>query len=331
MPCLVAAPTVVPYHAGQEEYFNGLLTEENTKIALINPTLCALGWQVDKPEEVSMEFRLNRADDPVDYALLVAGKPALLVEAKALGQNLLDHKAEKWANQIMGYAGTDGVTWVVLTDGDEYRIYNATVPVPFDQKLFRSVRISDPATRPEETLLLLSKDKINDINEQWQEHFADSRVRAAVKTLFSPPPNPLLTSFVKKQVQGTGLTLGQIKASLARMVASFELPVDPAAVEPMKAMPNGGGGVRVPSVPGKVGDEKLSDAAAEVLVKSKEPMTAQQMIDKMAADGLWSSPASKRPATTLTARIGEEIKDKGEESRFIRVGRGLYSYNAGGR
>jgi membrane-bound inhibitor of C-type lysozyme len=25
MPCLVAAPTVVPYHAGQEEYFNGLL------------------------------------------------------------------------------------------------------------------------------------------------------------------------------------------------------------------------------------------------------------------------------------------------------------------
>jgi catechol 2,3-dioxygenase-like lactoylglutathione lyase family enzyme len=29
MPCLVATPTVVPYHAGQEGYFNGLLGDGN--------------------------------------------------------------------------------------------------------------------------------------------------------------------------------------------------------------------------------------------------------------------------------------------------------------
>ena len=38
----------------------------------------------------------------------------------------------------MGYAIVAGVEWVVLTDGNEYRIYNTHAPVPVAEKLFHS-------------------------------------------------------------------------------------------------------------------------------------------------------------------------------------------------
>ena len=59
----------------------------------------------------------------------------LFIEAKALDENLDDRR---WAGQIIGYAMQAGVEWVVLTNGDEYRIYNAHAPVAFEGKLFRS-------------------------------------------------------------------------------------------------------------------------------------------------------------------------------------------------
>ena len=109
--------------------------EENTKHALIEPVLRALGWDVEDLDEVRCEYRLKQADNPVDYALFVHGNLRLFVEAKALGENL-----DKWASQIMGYAGVAGVVeWIVLTDGNEYRIYNAHAQVPVHQKLFKRV------------------------------------------------------------------------------------------------------------------------------------------------------------------------------------------------
>ena len=95
------------------------INEQNTKATLIAPLLRALGWDVEDLEEVHREYRHHPSDNPVDYALLDLRTPRLFVEAKALGRDLSDRK---WANQIMGYAGVAGVEWVVLTDGNEYRI-----------------------------------------------------------------------------------------------------------------------------------------------------------------------------------------------------------------
>ena len=97
------------------------LNEQNTKTALVHPILRALGWDVGDLDEVQQEYKRRPRDKPVDYALLLLRAPRLFVEAKALGQNLNDRR---WANQIMGYATVAGVEWVVLTNGDEYQIYN---------------------------------------------------------------------------------------------------------------------------------------------------------------------------------------------------------------
>jgi hypothetical protein len=118
--------------------------------ALINPVLCALDWDVARPKEVKLEYR-GGGGDPVDYALFLEREPIpkLLLEAKALGKGL-----EGWANKIMGYVGAAGVEWVVLTNGNEYRIYNACARLPFDQKLFRKVRLSEsPRSETERTRL----------------------------------------------------------------------------------------------------------------------------------------------------------------------------------
>src|SRR5262245_59405940 len=52
---------------------------------------------------------------------------------------------------------------------------------------------------------------------------------------------------------------------------------------------------------GKKRDGKMSalDAAAKVLADSGEPMTTKDLIEKMAAKGLWSSPNGKTPDRTL--------------------------------
>jgi hypothetical protein len=118
-------------------YRDQSLNEQNTKSSLIDPVLRALGWDTEDFEEVHREYKPKPTDNPVDYALFILRTPRLFLEAKALGGNLNDRR---WANQIMGYAAVSGVEWVVLTDGNEYRLYNAHAPVPIEEKLFRSVQ-----------------------------------------------------------------------------------------------------------------------------------------------------------------------------------------------
>jgi hypothetical protein len=184
-----------------------------------------LGWHVGNLDEVSQEYKNFRQDNPVDYALLLEGNPKVLVEAKALGHGLATKGNHVKGEQIMGYAGNLGVRWVVLTNGDEYRIYNATVPVPLEQKLLCAVRLSDPSSPSVETLALLSKERIDDLDERWQCHFADRQVRAAIEGLFSPEPHPQLLSFVQEKV--TGLTP---RADYGEPVADLPENQDPVRV-----------------------------------------------------------------------------------------------------
>jgi hypothetical protein len=119
---------------------NENIGEQNTKAALIDPLLAALGWDVEDIDEVSREYRLKSQDNPVDYALFMLRSPRLFVEAKGLEKDLSDRK---WISQVLGYATVVGVEWCVLTNGDEYRLYNAHAPVDVEQKLFRVIRISE--------------------------------------------------------------------------------------------------------------------------------------------------------------------------------------------
>ncbi len=197
------------------------VNEENTKTTLIQPVLRALGWDVEDIEDVHMEYRRRPRDKPVDFALMLLRTPSLFVEAKALGQNLND---QKWANQVLGYATVAGVEWVVLTDGNEYRIYNSHATVPAEEKLFRQIRITDDASKPEETLSLLAKGRMEEkrINLLWESHFVDRQVRTAVQDLFATDTDPDsgLLRLLRKRIPT--LSAKDIKAGMRRLEIRIE-------------------------------------------------------------------------------------------------------------
>ncbi len=217
--------------------------EQNTKLTLINPVLRALGWNVEDLEEVRHEYRRVPADKPVDYALMLARTAKLFVEAKALDENLEDRR---WANQIISYAAVAGVEWVVLTNGDEYRIYNAHAIAPVEEKLFRNVQISADPEAAAEALLLLTKEQINQnaLSGLWRAYAIDRRVKEAVEDLFFPEPSAWLVRRLANNLEG--LTQGDVKAALARARIGLDFPVheQPRAsrrlvpVEPEKAEPS---------------------------------------------------------------------------------------------
>lgn len=159
------------------------LGEQNTKASLIEPILESLGWDIRDPDEVHREFKPTTRDSPVDYALKLLRKPRLFVEAKGLGEDLADRK---WIAQVLGYAIVAGVEWCVLSDGDEFRFYNAIVPLDAEEKLFCKLRLSEASEAEAVRILrLISRRNMEEnlINVLWSAHFVDRQVRESLKRL----------------------------------------------------------------------------------------------------------------------------------------------------
>jgi predicted transport protein len=124
-----------------------------------------------------------------------------IIEAKGLGQNLDDRR---WKSQVLSYATVAGVAWCVLTDGNEYGIYNATAREDVDRKLFRKVRITeDDLEEVAETLGLLSRDNMEEIrlDREWKTHYIDRQVRAAFREILIGP-NKRLISLIRSHTEG---------------------------------------------------------------------------------------------------------------------------------
>jgi hypothetical protein len=191
------------------------LGEQNTKGALIEPVLQALGWDISDPDEVHREFKAERQDGPVDYALKTQATPQILVEAKALEDSLHNRR---WVSQVVSYASVAGVQWCVLTNGDEYRIYNAHAPVGAEEKLLRAVSVSETKEheRTLETLGMLAKESIPQgaLEALWEADFVDRRVGQAVCELFGRQDASLVRLIRRHTPQG--LTASQIRESLQR-------------------------------------------------------------------------------------------------------------------
>ena len=67
------------------------------------------------------------------------------------------------------------------------------------------------------------------------------------------------------------------------------------------------------------------DAAALVLRANDRPMSCPELIEQMAAQGYWSSPKGKTPASTLYAALMREVQVKGNAARFVKTGPGRFA------
>ncbi|KRM71499.1 type I restriction endonuclease [Lacticaseibacillus brantae] len=100
---------------------DSLKTEEATKNSLIMPFFQALGYDIFNPLEFIPEYTADmgiKKGERVDYAIVISGKLQLLVETKAINEDLNNHDS-----QLFRYFGTTDAKFGILTNGNEYRFY----------------------------------------------------------------------------------------------------------------------------------------------------------------------------------------------------------------
>lgn len=131
--------------------------EEETKAKLITPFVQALGWDKFDNSEFQLEYTDGKTDRRVDYALFPPDKdsPAVLVEAKQFGTNL-DEKEP----QIYDYLRTFAAEWGVLTNGEEFYLYQNSTDEELPSKT-AELSINDlshsPAIKPLTRSKVISK------------------------------------------------------------------------------------------------------------------------------------------------------------------------------
>lgn len=96
-------------------------TEEATKMSMIIPFFQLLGYDVFNPTEFCPEYTADvgiKKGEKVDYAILIEGKPAILIECKSCNDVLTKH-----ASQLFRYFGTTSAKFAILTNGIVYRFF----------------------------------------------------------------------------------------------------------------------------------------------------------------------------------------------------------------
>jgi len=124
-------------------------SETRTRMALIDPLLRVLGWDVSDPTMVTPEF--STKGSRVDYALMRPdGNVAAALEAKRLGESLVPHQ-----NQMLTYMIMSGIQYGGLTDGDRWEFYEVLPAKPLEECRLLDVSISGFAVHASTLKLLL--------------------------------------------------------------------------------------------------------------------------------------------------------------------------------
>ena len=112
-------------------------SESSTRYCLIDPLLTALGWDLSDPTQVLTEY--NSGNGRADYAMAPgSGPPSLVVEAKSLFTPTALGIA-----QSINYCLQDGIKYFVVTNGDDWEVYETHRPVPMQDKRVTAFKITD--------------------------------------------------------------------------------------------------------------------------------------------------------------------------------------------
>lgn len=121
---------------------DNIQTEEATKTAIIMPFFSMLGYDVFNPQEFIPEFVADvgiKKNEKVDYAVIKDGSPVILIECKAINENLSRHDS-----QLFRYFGTSDAKFAILTNGIIYKFFtDLDNPNKMDTDPFLTINILD--------------------------------------------------------------------------------------------------------------------------------------------------------------------------------------------
>ncbi|GBF35459.1 hypothetical protein DCCM_4588 [Desulfocucumis palustris] len=130
------------FSARVENLKDQIKTEEATKTSIIMPFFQLLGYDIFNPNEFVPEFTADtgiKKGEKVDYAIIIDGKPIILIEAKWCGENLQKHDS-----QLFRYFVTTPSKFAILTNGLLYKIYtDLDEPNKMDEQPFLEFNILD--------------------------------------------------------------------------------------------------------------------------------------------------------------------------------------------
>ncbi|HEV7735714.1 MAG TPA: type I restriction enzyme HsdR N-terminal domain-containing protein [Candidatus Binatia bacterium] len=109
----------------------------------------------DKYSEITAEFSIRSTF--CDLAIKLDGALQNLIEVKAIGMELKDNHVR----QAVDYAANQGVDWVILTNGINWRVYKVHFTKPIEQELvveFDFCQLSSRSEKDIESLYLLCKE-----------------------------------------------------------------------------------------------------------------------------------------------------------------------------
>jgi hypothetical protein len=149
------------------------VNESDTVIIVTDMLSYIFGF--DKYSEITSEYTIRGTY--CDLATKIGNKTQYLIEVKAIGLELKDN----YVKQAIDYAANLGIDWVVLTNGNHWRIFKVGFGKPITQEIvcdFEFLSLSHKKTGDIETLYLLTK-------EGWiKSHIEDYHAQKQVLSKF---------------------------------------------------------------------------------------------------------------------------------------------------
>lgn len=146
--------------------FQAILTSAKSKdinesdtVVIVTDILSEL-FGYDKYSEITSEYSVKKTY--CDLAIKIEDKVRFLIEVKAIGLDLkTDH-----IRQVVDYGANLGVDWVILTNGNNWKIYKIVFGKPIENELvyeFEILSINSKKDNDIELLYYVSKESLENL------------------------------------------------------------------------------------------------------------------------------------------------------------------------
>jgi predicted transport protein len=199
-------------------------SEPQTKAYLIEPFFVTLGWDFSNPDEVIPEDSDSAGGKP-DYSFhtkpVNTAKAKFFVEAKAISNPLTD---PKMISEKLNYCSNADVPFLILTNGEIYKVYYIELRGARENKLLFDFNISDKYDDDEVSMLSKEAIKKDSLLLYARKIFIYSNVKTAIEKLFHTQPKKIVdvVNNLIKDCLGHKLGDDEIKEALEHMVVKID-------------------------------------------------------------------------------------------------------------
>ncbi len=146
-----------------------------------------------------------------DIAIEIDGKVQFIMEAKAVGINL----KENHIRQAIDYAANQGVQWVILTNGLEWRLYRLRFEKPINYDLVHSFdfcTVNPKKQQHQEQLFLLSREGLEkDAREEFYEKVQIVNCFIIGNLILAEPILKVINRELRKMSEGVKVDLQEVE------------------------------------------------------------------------------------------------------------------------